>query len=87
LQFWDFLTGDLHANFERVSWVPVFNTMNSSDGVSILDFKASFDSGVGGVFTSARLPQRAKSVPSLGNRPHSIFCIVNVAVRQENSEI
>ena len=27
---------------------PVFNTMNSSDGVSILHLEASFDSGAGG---------------------------------------
>jgi len=36
----------VHANFERVCWIPVFNTMNSSDGVSILDLEAR---GAGGV--------------------------------------
>jgi len=44
----DFLTGVVHPNFERVCWVWVFITMNCSDGVSILDLEASFDSGVGG---------------------------------------
>jgi len=47
--FWIFLTGVLHANFERICWVPVFTTIySSSDGVSILDLKGSFDSGVAG---------------------------------------
>jgi len=40
-----FLTGVLHANF--IGFL-LFNTMNSSDGVSILDLNSSFDSGVGG---------------------------------------
>ena len=47
--FWIFLTGVLHVNFERICWVPVFTTIySSSDGVSVLDLKGSFDSGVAG---------------------------------------
>jgi len=38
----------LHANCKRVCWVRVFNTMNNSDGVLILDLEVSFDSCVGG---------------------------------------
>jgi len=37
----------LHVICKRVYWVPAFNTMCNSNGVSILDFEASFDSGVG----------------------------------------
>jgi len=58
LTVWDFLTGVLHANFERVCWVPVFNTMKNSDGVSILDLEASFDSGVGGMQGIQAHPQK-----------------------------
>jgi len=38
----------LHSNSKRVCWVLVFNTMNNTDGVSLLNLEASFDSGVGG---------------------------------------
>jgi len=33
---------------EFVGYLTVFKTVNSSDGVSIRDLEASFDSGVGG---------------------------------------
>jgi len=38
----------LHADCKRVCWVPAFNIMNNSDGISILDLEASSGSGAGG---------------------------------------
>jgi len=52
-------TPTLHANCKRVCCLPVFNTMNNSDGVSILDLKVRFDGGVGaGVQKGTSAPKK-----------------------------